>query len=294
MLFPRPRWRTGRLLKVIKAMPPAPPKPRWWPDYIPKWSCSSRPQQKQAHWGTTSLFPWRWGDRLAAAQTHTFMVSDSASLRRLRCLTAVAHKLRLPPLPPQNHSLSLFVVVFKASPCATWDTLPLTVQPFLPWQCYPCEPCWEQWWDVRLDLQVWAGPKRECNVKGLPIPSMAHAPLWFYMGVWKYHSPVLSPLRASHNWLLTKTGLTSSVQYPCWSMLSHLITPTISDRQLNSRCILSNLSITDKQLSCQWSYWFLKRDCSSFCMCVLIWEMNDNLFITLPPECSYWKPYWFC
>lgn len=83
LLFPKPRWQTGRLLKVIRAVPPGPLEPRWWPGHIPKCSCCSRPQQRQAHWGATSLSPWRWGDRLATAHTHTFMVSDSVSLRRL-------------------------------------------------------------------------------------------------------------------------------------------------------------------------------------------------------------------
>lgn len=119
MLFPEPRWQTGRLLKVIRAVPPGPLEPRWWSGHIPKCSCCPGPQQRQAHWGAMPPSPWRWGERLAPAQTHTFMVSDSASLRSPPCLTAVAHKLWLPPLTPQNHSLSLFVVFFKASASTT-------------------------------------------------------------------------------------------------------------------------------------------------------------------------------
>lgn len=234
LLFPEPRWQTGRLLKVIRPVPPGPLEPRWWPGHIPKCSCCSGPQRRQAHWGATSPSPWRWGDRLATAQTHTFMVSDSASLRSPPCLTAIARKLWSPSLPPRTHSLSLFVVFFKASA----STRRPTVHPSLPWQCYPCKACWEQWWDVRLDLQVWAGPKRGCNAKGLPTLSMAHAPLWSYLRVWKLHSQKQSPLRSSHYWLLKKTGLTGSVQYPCWSMLSCLIRPMMFDRQLHTfKCI---------------------------------------------------------
>lgn len=232
MLFPRPWWQTGRLLKVIGVLPLGPLKPRWWPGHIPKWSCCSRPQKRQAHWGAMLLSPWRWGDRLASAQTHTFMVSSSVSLRRFLWLTAVAHKIWFPLLPEQDHSPS--IRLFKASAGIVWDIPSLINWPSLPWQRYPCEAWWEQLWDVRLDLQVWAGPKRGLNVLGLPTPSMAHAPLWFYLRVWKYHSQMLSPLSSSHNWLLMKTGLTSSVKHPWWSIISLLSKATASDRHLKS------------------------------------------------------------
>lgn len=162
LLFPKQRWQTGRLLKVIRAVPLGPLEPRWWPGHIPKCSCCSGPQQRQAHWGATLPSPWRWGDRLATAQTRTFMVSDSESLRSPLNLTTIARKLWSPPLQPQNHSLSLFVVFFKVR----GNTRQPTVHPSLPWQCYPCEACWEQWLDVRLDPQVWAGPKRGCKRRG--------------------------------------------------------------------------------------------------------------------------------
>lgn len=113
LLFPKQRWQTGRLLKVIRAVPLGPLEPRWWPGHIPKCSCCSGPQQRQAHWGAMLPSPWRWGDRLAAAQTRTFMVSDSESLRSPLYLTTIARKLWSPPLQPRNHSLSLFVVFFK-------------------------------------------------------------------------------------------------------------------------------------------------------------------------------------
>lgn len=123
-----------------------------------------------------------------------------ASLRRLPSLTTVAHKLW--SLPPKYHWPSLFVVFFDASERTAHGA-------FLAWQCYPCEACWEQWWDVRLDLQVWAGPKRGGSTKGLPTLSKGHGPLWFYLGVWKYQSQKLSPLRSAHNWLLRLNSLVS-------------------------------------------------------------------------------------
>ena len=101
LLFPRLWWQTGRLLKVIRAVSPGSLKPRWCPGHIPKWSCCSRPQQRQALWGATLLSPWRWGDRLAMAQNHTFMVSDSASPRRL-------------PLP--NSSCTQVVIALTPNP----------------------------------------------------------------------------------------------------------------------------------------------------------------------------------
>lgn len=116
--------------------------------------------------------------------------------------------------------------------------------------------CWEQRCNVRLDLQVWARPKRRFNAKGLPTPSMAHAPLWFYLGVWKNHSQMLSPLRSFHNWLEKKIGLTSVVQHPCWSTLSCLIRPFLFDKKLNSRCIVSHVFISYKKISSWWAYWF--------------------------------------
>lgn len=112
MLFPRPWWQTCRLFKVIGAVPPAPLNPRWWPGRIPEWSCCSRPQQRQAHWGALTLSPWRWGDRLAAPQPHTFMVSDLASPRRCPCLTAVAQVAIAPTHSPKTIHSVFFPFLF--------------------------------------------------------------------------------------------------------------------------------------------------------------------------------------
>ncbi len=133
-------------------------------------------------------------------------VSEETSLPNSSC-TQVA----ITPTPkPFTLSLSLFLLSSLKPVQAQRRILPTplkTVQPSLPWQCYPCEACWEQWWDVRLDLQVWAGPKRGCNAKGLPTLSMAHAPLWFLSGGVKVSFPnavsfkILSQLAAEENWL---------------------------------------------------------------------------------------------
>lgn len=70
--------------------------------HIPKCSRCSGPQQRQAHRGFTSASPWRRGDRLAAAQAHTFRGQQcGVSPRRLACLKEVVDHV---PLPPWNHS----------------------------------------------------------------------------------------------------------------------------------------------------------------------------------------------
>lgn len=116
------RWQTGRLLKVIRAVPAGPLESRWWPGHIPKCSGCYRPQQKQAQRGCHVAISMEI-DRLAMAQVHTFMVSDSTSLRSHPCLTAVAYKLCRSAPPPQNNSPFLFVVFFNAPPCKSGQGL---------------------------------------------------------------------------------------------------------------------------------------------------------------------------
>lgn len=86
----------------------------------------------------------------------------------------------VPAPTPKSFTLSFCCRLSSQCKHDSGHPLPLTVQPSLPWQCYPCGACWEQWWDVILDLQVWAGPGRGYSAKGLPTLSMAHAPLWFF------------------------------------------------------------------------------------------------------------------
>lgn len=118
------------------------------------------------------------------------------------------------PTPPL--SLFFFLLLLPSSLKPVRGARRPTVHPTLPWQCYPCEACWEQWWDVRLDLQVWAGPERRGTQRNGTL-SVAHAPLWFYLRVWKLRSQKLSPLRSSHYWLLKKTGCGIRFSIPRWS-----------------------------------------------------------------------------
>lgn len=125
------------------------------------------PKRRQAHWGAASSFPWRWGERPATTQARTFLVSDSASLRSPPCLTAILCKLWSPPTPAPTHSLPLSLL---SSLKPEREQRQTTVHLSLSWQCYCSEACWEQWWDVRLDPQVRAGPVRGCTAEGLPTP----------------------------------------------------------------------------------------------------------------------------
>lgn len=83
------------------------------------------PKRRKAHWGAASLSPWRWGERPAATQARTFLVSNLASLRSPPCLTAISCKLWSPPTPaPNPFTPSLFVVFFKAWARAKADNSP--------------------------------------------------------------------------------------------------------------------------------------------------------------------------
>lgn len=151
------------------------------------------------------LFPWSPGDGQAtspstsAAPGHNGDKSTGVSRRRLHGDEARGWpQLRLTPLwsatlclsgvllPNSNctqveeitptptlkpFTLSVFVMFFKVSA----RTRGPTAHSSLSWQCYHCVACWELWWDVRLDLQVRAGPKRRCYAKGLPTLCVAHA-----------------------------------------------------------------------------------------------------------------------
>lgn len=178
----------------------------------PKCSWLRSAQQKQDHWGAVSPSPWRWGDGQATAQTHTFMVNASRVSQEPSLPNSSHTQLAIAP----NHPL--FVLSSLMPVQAHCRTPPTNPDP----TALAVLPLWgllEQWWDVRWDLQVWAGPEKGRYAQGQPtLQLMLHYVC--IQGCENIIPQMLSPLRPHQTWPLTKSGLTGSAHYPSWSALN--------------------------------------------------------------------------
>lgn len=180
------------------------------------------PRRSRVHWGAMSSSPWRWGERLAATQARTFMVSDSASLRGPPCLTAISRKLWSPPTPtPNPFTAALFVVFFKAWARAKADNSPplFVLAVLLFWGLLGTV--------VRCEIRP-SSPGR--TWEGMYRWGTAHSAqtlLWFfYPRVWKLHSQKRSPFRSSRYRLQEKKNLNT---LPSETLIIYAIVPLMSD-----------------------------------------------------------------
>lgn len=170
--------------------------PRW---FYPCYSLSSD-DRMTCCWSSSeqySLLPWRPGDGQATYPSALAALAK-AETSPLGCRVVISMEMRRKAghdsgshLPGQRLGISEepflpnsnLVQVAISPNSRPKPSLPLsllsslepereqrqtTVHLSLSWQCYCSEACWEQWWDVRLDPQVRAGPVRGCTAEGLP------------------------------------------------------------------------------------------------------------------------------